>query len=121
MNLATSIDAMLAPLTDWRGDILREYRVLFAKQFPELTESFKWGVPVYSGKKLVLAMSAFKDIVKINFFEGAFLPDPHKLFNNGLDSKKHRSIDMSAVTKPNQTHLIELIKAAIEHDAKKQV
>jgi hypothetical protein len=32
-------------------------------------------------------MGAFKQGVKLNFFKGASLPDPHGLFNGGLDAK----------------------------------
>jgi hypothetical protein len=37
---------------------------------------------------LVCSIGAFKQAVKINFFQGAFLEDPQKLFNAGLDAKK---------------------------------
>ena len=92
-QLAPSLDDFFANLPgDWRGDRIMYMRQLVLTVFPQLKESFKWGVPVYSAKKLVLAMSTFEDHVKINFFEGASLPDPHGLFNSGLDSKKHRGI-----------------------------
>lgn len=98
------------------GDLLKELRELINTTTPELTESFKWGVPVWSGKKTVCAISVFKDHVKINFFKGAYLPDPHRLINNGLDSKEHRSIDFKegeAIYKPK---LSEFIKAAATYD-----
>jgi len=33
--------------------------------------------------------------VKLNFFKGASLEDPHGLFNAGLDAKATRAIDFS--------------------------
>ena len=42
---------------------------------------------------LVCALGAFKKAVKMNFFQGALLEDPHTLFNAGLDAKTMRSID----------------------------
>jgi hypothetical protein len=38
-------------------------------------------------------VGAFKGNVKMNFFQGASIPDPHKLFNAGLEAKKTRAID----------------------------
>ena len=44
---------------------------------------------------MYFAMSAFKENTKYNFMiNGARLEDPDKLFNNGLDSKVSRGIDM---------------------------
>ena len=46
-------------------------------------------------KKLVFAMSAFKQHTKFNFIRnGAEIVDTDSLFNNGFDSKKSRGIDI---------------------------
>lgn len=74
----------------------------------------KWGVPVFlKNKKLVCAMSTFKEHTKFNFFEGASLNDKNKLFNSGLDSKKHRSINLTEDEVINEENLKDLIKQAI--------
>jgi hypothetical protein len=41
------------------------------------------------------------------------LADPHQLFNNGLDSKKHRSIDFYPGDSINEPALLELIRTAV--------
>jgi hypothetical protein len=40
----------------------------------------------------VVAAGAFKD--HLNFFKGASLQDPHRLFNAGLEAKASRAIDI---------------------------
>jgi hypothetical protein len=55
----------------------------------------------------------FKDHVKLNFFKGASLPDPKKLFNAGLDAKATRSIDFHDNDKVDETALKELVRAAV--------
>jgi len=59
-------------------------------------------------------MSAFKDHTKYNFMiNGAFIDDPKGLFNNGLDSKKSRAIDLREGEAINETDLKILIKASL--------
>src|SRR5690554_4784877 len=77
---------------DWRGQHLKELRQLINSAGTDLREEYKWNVPVWSGKHLVCAISGHKEYVKINFFKGVNLPG-QSLFNSGLDSKEHRSIN----------------------------
>lgn len=90
------IDEYIDAQSSWQKDNLIAFRALVHEVIPDAQEAWKWMVPVFLvNKKLVCAMSTFKDHTKFNFFEGASLSDEHKVFNNGFDSKKHRSIDMS--------------------------
>ena len=68
---------------------------------------------MYSHNVLVLAVGAFKGNVKMNFFQGASLPDRHKLFNAGLEAKKTRAIDFHEGDKINEPALKDLIRAAV--------
>ena len=51
--------------------------------------------------------------MKLNFFQGAMLPDPHHLFNAGLDAKKTRAIDFHEGDEVNESALQDLIRAAV--------
>jgi len=42
------------------------------------------GLPVFSDHGIVCVAGAFKDKVKVTFYEGACLPDPDKVCNSGL-------------------------------------
>jgi hypothetical protein len=65
---------------------------------------------------LILAAGAFKDHVKLNFFKGAALKDPHGLFNAGLEAKATRAMDYHAGDKINEAALTELVRAAVAHN-----
>ena len=108
-----NITAHIAGLKDWRGALLIRLRKLILEAAPGITEDWKWDVPVFALKGNLLATGAFKDNVKINFFKGSSLPDPHKLFNAGLDAKASRAIDVHEGDAINEAALKELIRAAV--------
>ena len=111
------IDKFINELTDWRGKWIAKFRALILKTAPEVTEDWKWGVPVWAYKGNVVASGVFKDHVKLNFFKGASLPDPKGLFNAGLDAKATRAIDISENQKIDEAALKELIRAAVALNA----
>lgn len=108
------IDNYIKGLADWRGGLLARLRKLILEAAPELEEDWKWETPVWVCKGNVVAAGVFKDHVKLNFFKGASLPDPKKLFNAGLDAKATRAIDIAENDKINEAALKELIRAAVE-------
>ncbi len=108
------IDKFINNLTDWRGKWIKQFRVLILKTAPEVSEDWKWGVPVWTYKGNVVASGVFKDHVKLNFFKGASLPDPKKLFNAGLEAKATRAIDIAEGDKVDEVALKNLIRAAVD-------
>jgi hypothetical protein len=113
MNASELVDKQIAELADWRGKTMARLRKIIHEADPEITEDWKWDTPVFSHDGLVLALAAFKGNVKMNFFQGASLPDSHKLFNAGLDAKKTRAIDFHENDKINKPALKDLIRAAV--------
>ena len=107
------IDKFIKELTDWRGKWVAQFRSLILKTSPEVTEEWKWGVPVWSYKGNVVASGVFKDHVKLNFFKGASLKDPKKLFNAGLEAKATRAIDFGEDSKIDEAALKQLILEAV--------
>lgn len=114
LTASQKIDNLLNELGDWRGELLAHLRTLILGTSPELSEDGKWETPVWVCKGNVVAGGIFKDHVKLNFFKGASLPDPKKLFNAGLDAKATRAIDFYENDKVNESALRELIRAAVE-------
>lgn len=108
------IDKFINDLTDWRGKWIKKFRALILKTAPEVAEDWKWGVPVWAYKGNVVASGVFKDHVKLNFFKGASLPDPKKLFNAGLEAKATRAIDIAENDKVDEAALKDLIRAAVD-------
>ncbi len=116
MTDITKIEAFIEGYPDWRGQQLTQLQQLILECNPDFNQEFKWGVPVFTLNKMVLAISAFTDHVKINFLQGAQLADPDHLFNSGLESKQHRSINLKKGQKIDQAALQRLIQAAIAID-----
>ncbi|MFN8492456.1 MAG: DUF1801 domain-containing protein [Caldilineaceae bacterium] len=76
-----------------------------------------WDTPVFAHKGNVVALSAFKEHVKLNFFKGAALADPHGLFNAGLDAKATRALDFHEGDIVNESALQDLLRAALALNA----
>jgi hypothetical protein len=116
MTASQHIDDQIAGLGDWRGEIMGKLRTLILAAAPDITEEWKWDTAVWSYKGNVVAASAFKDHVKLNFFKGAFLKDPQGLFNAGLEAKATRSIDFAEGDKIQESALQELVRAAVAYN-----
>lgn len=110
------IDDYLKRLPIWQSELLTLFRDMIHAVSPTVAEEWKWNVPVfYVDKKMLFAMSAFKDHIKLNFiYNGAVLTDVNSLFNNGFEAKSSRSIDIKEGQSINGTHLIALISLAVE-------
>ena len=116
MNPTERIDKQISELTDWRGPMFIQLRKLIHEADLEITEEWKWNTAVWSHQGLVCALGAFKKAVKMNFFQGAFLEDPHTLFNAGLDAKTMRSIDFHEGDTVDESVLKALIRAAVAYN-----
>ena len=114
LTAAQHIDEFIKELTDWRGKWIAHFRHLVLKTAPEVSEEWKWGVPVWVYKGNVVAGGVFKDHVKLNFFKGASLKDPKGLFNAGLDAKATRAIDIGENDDIDESALKELVRAAVD-------
>jgi hypothetical protein len=117
MNASEQIDELIAKLSDWRGTILADICKIIKDADPGIVEEWKWmGTPAWSHDGLVCLANAFKDKVKLTFLNGASLPDPDRLFNNGLEGKKWRTIDFHKGDKINEILLKALIQAAVDYN-----
>lgn len=112
MTPREEIDAEIARYPDWRGAMLAHLRALIHEADPSLVEAWKWNTPVFSNRKDVVAIGVFKEHVKVNFFQGAALADPAKLFNAGLDAKRSRSVDLREGATLDEAAFRELVRAA---------
>jgi hypothetical protein len=110
------ITTQIAELRDWRGRMLARLRELIFDAAPDITEEWKWDTGVWTHKGLVCSAGVFKDHVKLNFFKGAALPDPQRLFNAGLDAKATRAIDFHEGDILNEMALKDLIRSAVAYN-----
>ncbi|MGY4515807.1 DUF1801 domain-containing protein [Lysobacter sp. HA18] len=108
------IDARIADLGDWRGDMLARVRELIHEADPDIVEEWKWrGVPVWSHDGIICTGETYKQVVKLTFMKGASLIDPAKLFNSSLDGNARRAIDIRQGEAIDAKAFKALVRAAI--------
>jgi hypothetical protein len=114
------IDARIAELADWRGEILARVRDLIRKSLPDVVEEWKWrGVPVWSQEGMICTGESYKNYVKVTFAKGAALEDPAGLFNASLDGNVRRAIDLHEDDKIDARAFTSLVRAAAALNAAK--
>lgn len=85
---------------------------------PDLTEAIKWNNLCFSGRKLVLGISACQKHVSLFLFRGTELTDATKLFNEGGENNTNiRSIRLTTLDGFDHKALRSLLRAAAELDA----
>ncbi len=107
------IDKQIKDLPDWRGKLLARLRKLVLETSSEISEDWKWDTAMWVCNGNVVAGGVFKDHVKLNFFKGASLKDPKKLFNAGLEAKASRGVDFQEDSKIDETALKALVLEAV--------
>ncbi|KVW84308.1 DUF1801 domain-containing protein [Burkholderia cepacia] len=111
------IDALIAGIADWRGKTFADLRQTILAAQAGIVEEWKWmGSPVWSCDGMIAVANAHKGKVKLTFMHGAQLPDPDKLFNDGLDGNARRAIDLFEGDRLDKRALKNLVRAAIEYN-----
>jgi hypothetical protein len=121
LSASERIDARIAELDDWRGEMLAQIRSVITKADPDLVEEWKWrGVPVWSRAGMICTGETYKAAVKMTFAKGASLPDPSGLFNSSLDGNTRRAIDFHEGDHIDEDALTALIRAAVDLNLSKE-
>jgi len=120
MDASKLIDAKIKSLPDWRGKTLADIRRIVPEAVPDVTEEWKWmGTPTWSREGILCIANAHKDKVKVTFSKGAMLPDPDKIFNNGLGGNVWRAIDLSEGDKLDEKAFKNVLRAAVAFNLSK--
>ncbi len=116
---SAKITKRIQELGDWRGEILAHVRQLIHAADPGIQEEWKWrGVPVWLHNGGVCTGESYKQAVKLTFHRGASLADPEQLFNASLEGNTRRAIDIHEGETINEAAFQQLIRAAVEANAK---
>ncbi len=115
------IDARIADLGDWRGEMLARVRKIIRAVDPAIVEEVKWrkpsngmrGVPVWECDGIICTGETYKNYVKLTFAKGASLADPSGLFNASLDGNVRRAIDLPEGAKLDEKTLNALVQEAV--------
>lgn len=120
MNPSERIDALIAGITDWRGETFASVRKIILAADSGIVEEWKYmGSPVWYRDGMIAVANAHKGKVKLTFANGASLPDPEQLFNAGLEGNARRAIDFFEGDKIDARALKNLVRAAIEFNQSK--
>lgn len=118
--MSDPIDAVISSLVDWRGEVLANIRKLINDVNPAITEDVKWrkptnplGVPTWWHNGIICTGETYKDKVKLTFFKGAALADPHGLFPAGQGGGIRRAIDIRQGDVLEEKALAALVREAI--------
>ncbi|MBS1134915.1 MAG: hypothetical protein H6R02_2056 [Burkholderiaceae bacterium] len=107
------IDERIRDLGGWRGETLARMRALILESDPEITEEWKWSVPVWSRHGIVCTGEAYTKVVKLTFAQGARIQDPSRLFNSSLEGKTRRAIDIQEGERVHEDAFKALVQAAV--------
>lgn len=114
------IDAKLAALGDWRGEMLTRLRKLIREADPDVVEAVKWrkpsnpsGVPVWEHGGNICTGEIYRNYVKLTFAQGASVANPAGLFNASLDGGTRRAIDLREGDAIDAAAFKALIRAAV--------
>lgn len=89
-------------------------RALILEADPEMTEEWKWDVPVWSHHGIVCTGEAYAKAVKLTFARGASVADPRGLFNASLEGNTRRAIDIREGAALDAEDFQALIRAAVD-------
>jgi hypothetical protein len=112
-----TVDAYIAGLGDWRGEVVEKVRRIVLKAAPGAKESIKWAQPVYELGGPFAYMKAFKSAVNFGFWRGVELKDPKGLLQGTGAKMRHvkiadlKDIDAKAFT--------DYVKQAVRLNAEK--
>ncbi|WP_243303094.1 DUF1801 domain-containing protein [Geothrix oryzisoli] len=114
------VDENILSVGGWRAETLTEVRRLIHEAVPKVEEDCKWikpvnplGVPTWSYAGIICTGESYKLAVKLTFARGAFLDDPHHLFNASLEGGTRRAIDIKEGESLNAEAFKLLIQAAV--------
>jgi uncharacterized protein YdeI (YjbR/CyaY-like superfamily) len=105
----------LAPVLS--GRMAAEVRAWIQRWEPDLTESIKWNMLCFSGRKLVCALSACKKHLGIAFFRGTELRDISTLFDRGEGNTNILSFRISSLQDLDPQAFRRLLHAAVALDS----
>ncbi len=114
---SANITKRIQELGDWRGETLAHVRHLIHDADPDIQEEWKWekpkspGIPVWSHDGGICTGESYKQVVKLTFFRGASLEDPHMLFTQ--PGTVRRAIDLHEGEIINEAAFKELIRSAV--------
>jgi hypothetical protein len=92
------VDEFVAALPQEKRDIVNALREIVREAVPDVVETIRWGMPVFSRKKLICYASPKSSYVRFGFYERIDLDDPDKRLAGALAYVKLH--DASEIERP---------------------
>jgi hypothetical protein len=106
-----TVAAYVAGFRDWRGEVLSTLRRLIHEAAPDVTESIKWGQPVFDVHGPFAHMKAFRSHVNLGFWRGAELIDPKGILK-GIGSRM-RHVELRSPADIDAPTLQAMVRTAV--------
>ena len=111
------VDAYLNALPDWQQEICRQLREIVHEAEPEIEETIKRRVqPYFVLQGNVCALLATKDHVNLFLYDGAIVPDPHRLITGGHDNTTARTIAFYRDSPIARRPLIQMLRQIADNN-----
>jgi uncharacterized protein YdeI (YjbR/CyaY-like superfamily) len=101
---------------DFSRPLAAQFREWITSWEPDLTESIKWNILCFSGRKLVCGLSACPKHLGIAFFRGVELPDPKQLLIPAENNTSILSMRVTALEQVDRAAFRALLRAAVVLD-----
>jgi len=106
-----TVEAYIAGLDDWRGEVVSEVRNLILEVDPDANESIKWSRPVYEDNGSLAYIMAFKNHVNVGFARGVELTDAADVLEG--TGKEMRHVKLTGPEDVRHDVLRDLLRQAV--------
>lgn len=111
------VDAYIAKAAEFARPILTHLRKLVHQASPQVTETIKWGFPVFEYKGPLCNMAAFKQHCAFGLWKASLLNDEHHLLND-QQAMGHLGRITALSDLPADAILLQYLHQAIELNEK---
>jgi hypothetical protein len=111
------VDAYICALPDWQQHICGQVRDLVHAADPGVTETIKRTTqPYFVLDGNICALLAARDHVNVFLYDGAIVPDPHRIITAGHDNKTARTMAVREGETINGPALTEMFRQIIANN-----
>ena len=116
-NTDPRVDVYIKGLPTWQQDICRRVRDLAHAADADLVETIKrTRQPYFVLEGNVCALLAAKDWVNVFLYDGAIVPDPHRIITSGHENRTARTIAIRQGERINAPALTTMLRQIIANN-----
>ena len=116
-NAPREISDYISAMPAFSKQICTKLRTIILQADKNIVEDWKWG-PHYSCQGMICGYGAFKNHVKLTFYNGSAMKDPKRLFNHCVDNEFNRSIKYTDAQQLDEKAIQEYVRESVEINKK---